>query len=136
MSNKPIEFAIAIFDCDDLKQINDKYGHDKGNIYLKNSSILMSRVFKNSVIYRLGGDEFAIILLDQDYKIRNKLKNVFLEKCRDICSLSKEPWEQIKVSVGVATFDPEVDNSVNDVIVHADHLMYESKRARKEKFKN
>ena len=130
-SDKPVDFAIAIFDCDNLKQINDKYGHDKGNIYLKNSSVLMTRVFQNSDVYRLGGDEFAIILRGKDYKNRNNLKTVFLEKCKDICSLSKEPWEQLKVSIGIATFDPSVDNSVNDVIVHADHLMYENKRTRK-----
>ena len=130
-SDQPIEFAIAMFDCDNLKQINDKYGHDKGNIYLKNSSVLMSRVFQHSDIYRLGGDEFVIILLDDDFKNRNKLKDLFLERCKEICSLSKEPWEQIKVSVGIATFDPEIDNSVSDVLIHADHLMYENKRSRK-----
>ena len=130
-SKEPIEFAIAIFDCDDLKQINDKYGHDKGNIYLKNSSILMTRVFQNSDVYRLGGDEFAIILQGKDYKNREKLKDSFLRKCKDVCSLSKEPWEQIKVSVGIATFDPEIDHTVKDVIVHADHLMYQNKRSRK-----
>ena len=130
-SKEPIEFAIAIFDCDDLKQINDKYGHDKGNIYLKNSSILMTRVFQNSDVYRLGGDEFAIILQGKDYKNREKLKDSFFRKCKDVCSLSKEPWEQIKVSVGIATFDPEIDHTVKDVIVHADHLMYQNKRSRK-----
>ena len=91
----------------------------------------MSRVFQHSDIYRLGGDEFAIILLGDDYDNRQRLKTIFLEKSRDICSLSKETWEQIKVSVGIATFDPEVDNSVNDVVIHADHLMYENKRSRK-----
>ena len=132
-SSEPIEFAIAFFDCDNLKQINDKYGHDKGNIYLKNSSIIISRVFQNSDVYRLGGDEFAIILLGKDYKNREKLKNTFFAKCRDICSLSKEPWEQIEVSVGIATFDPEVDYTVKDVVIHADHLMYENKRSKKKK---
>ena len=131
-----MEFGIAIFDCDNLKAINDKYGHDKGNIYLKKSSILMSRVFQNSDIYRLGGDEFAIILLGKDYENRDKLKAVFEEKCKEICSLSEEPWEQIKVSVGIAIFDSEVDTSVKDVIIHADHLMYENKRSRKKNATN
>lgn len=130
-SDKPIEFAIAMFDCDNLKYINDKYGHDKGNVYLKNSSVLMTRVFQNSIIYRLGGDEFAIILQGEDYKNREKLRKIFLEKSKDICALSKEPWEQIKVSVGVATYDHEIDRTANDVLIHADHLMYENKRSRK-----
>ena len=126
-----IDFAIAIFDCDDLKVINDEYGHDKGNVYLKNSSLLITRVFQNSHVYRLGGDEFAVILLGEDYKNREKLKKKFLEKSKEICSFAKEEWEKIKVSVGIAAYDPHVDNSVKDVIIHADHLMYANKRERK-----
>ena len=91
----------------------------------------MTRVFQNSDIYRLGGDEFAIILRGKDYDNREKLKTIFLDKCKEICSLSKEPWEQIKISLGIAAFDPEIDSCVEDVIVHADHLMYENKRSRK-----
>lgn len=130
-----IEFAVAIFDCDNLKQINDNHGHDKGNVYLKNSSNLICRVFEHSEVYRLGGDEFAVILFDKDFENRESLKNDFLEKSRQITAFAKEPWEELRVSVGVATYDPEVDRTVNDVVVHADHIMYENKRERKKKNK-
>lgn len=126
-----LEFAIAMFDCDDLKVINDNYGHDKGNVYLKNSSHLISRVFKNSEVYRLGGDEFVVILEGEDYKNRNKLKKSFMEKSKEISSFANESWEEIHVSVGAATYDPHIDKNVRDVVVHADHLMYENKRERK-----
>ena len=126
-----IEFAIAIFDCDDLKLINDKYGHDKGNIYLRNSSHLICRVFENSEVYRLGGDEFAAILFEKDYQNRDKLHKLFITKSAEICSFAKEEWEQIRVSIGIATYDPEIDKTVKDVIIHADHLMYENKRENK-----
>ena len=129
------KFAIAIFDCDDLKTINDKHGHDKGNIYLKNASNLISRVFRNSVIYRIGGDEFAIILENQDYENRENLKKSFIEKSAEICSFAQDEWEEIHVSVGIATFDPEVDATAEDVAIHADHLMYDYKREKK-KLKN
>ena len=112
-NNEFIEFAIVIFDVDDLKPINDNYGHDKGNIVLINASNLMRRVFQKSTIYRVGGDEFAV------------------KKSAEICSFAKEPWEKIKVSIGIATYDPDVDETVKSVLIHADHLMYENKRARK-----
>ena len=128
-----IRFAIAIFDCDNLKEVNDKYGHDKGNVYLKNSCLLITRVFQHSDVYRLGGDEFAVILQGEDFKNREKLKKSFLERSAEICSLAKEEWEKIRVSVGVACYDPEVDNSAKDVAIHADHLMYQNKRERKRK---
>lgn len=126
-----LQFAIAIFDCDDLKTINDEFGHDKGNVYLRNASHLMCRVFQKSVIYRVGGDEFAIILTDDDFKRRETLKNQFLKKSAEICSFAKEAWEEIRVSVGIATYDPSIDKTVQDVIIHADHLMYANKRDRK-----
>ena len=129
--NNPMKFAIAIFDCDNLKQINDKYGHDKGNVYLKNSSNLIGRVFKNSKVYRIGGDEFAVILVDDDYANRKTLKEEFLERSKEISSFAKEPWEEIHVSVGIARYDPEIDSSAEDVMIHADHLMYDHKRERK-----
>ena len=126
-----VEFAIALFDCDDLKLINDEHGHDKGNVYLRNSCHLICRIFQNSVVYRVGGDEFVAILQDGDYKKREELKKLFIKKSAEICAFAKEPWEQIRVSVGVAAYDPSVDTSVKDVAVHADHLMYENKRQRK-----
>lgn len=125
------EFAIVILDCDNLKEINDAYGHDKGDIYLRNSCRAMTRVFQNSPIYRIGGDEFAAILLDEDYKNRDALKNAFGHCCGEFYSFAKEPWEKIRVSIGVAAYDPEIDKSFQDVMVHADHKMYENKRKRK-----
>ena len=127
----PIYFAIAIFDCDDLKEINDKYGHDKGNIYLRNSSNLICRVFKNSEVYRIGGDEFAIILEGEDYDNREALQHYFLRKSAEITAFTKEEWEQIRVSVGIAAYDPDLDITAEDVMIRADHLMYDNKRQRK-----
>lgn len=134
-NNEVSEFAIVMFDCDGLKQINDQYGHDKGNIYLKNSSLLMTRVFHNSDIYRIGGDEFAAILVDSDYTHRDELRKKFYEKAHEICTFAKEGWEKISVSIGIASYDPEIDNKVDDVLIHADHLMYQDKRSKKKKSK-
>ena len=128
-----VEFAIAMFDCDGLKDINDEYGHDKGNVYLKNSSILMSKVFSHSVIYRLGGDEFASILYDEDYRNREELKQEFFAQSEAISATAKEGYEKVNVSVGIASFDPEIDSFAEDVLIHADHLMYQNKRERKRK---
>ena len=134
-NDETLEFAIAIFDCDDLKLINDNYGHDKGNIVLINASNLIRRIFKNSAVYRIGGDEFTVILEDEDYDNREQLKQHFIEKCEEISSFVKEPWEQTQISMGMADYEPEFDGSVESVFVHADHLMYENKRQRKKKRK-
>ena len=134
-NNEEVEFAIAMFDCDGLKDINDQYGHDKGNVYLKNASLLMSRIFSHSDIYRVGGDEFVSILFGEDYKNREELKEAFIKQSVEMSSLAKEGWEKVNVSVGIAAYDIEIDSYAEDVLIHADHLMYENKRIRKRKNK-
>ena len=126
-----IEFAIALFDCDDLKDVNDAHGHDKGNVYLRNACHLICRIFERSVVYRIGGDEFVAILQNEDYKDREKLKKLFMTKSAEICAFAKQDYEKIRVSVGIAAYDPRIDKTVQDVAIHADHLMYENKRERK-----
>ena len=130
--NERVEFAIALFDCDDLKVINDEYGHDKGNVYLRNACHLICRIFERSVVYRVGGDEFVVILQNEDYKERDILKTRFIKKSAEISAFAKEGFEKIRVSVGIAAYDPRIDRSVKDVAIHADHLMYENKRDRKQ----
>lgn len=130
-SDQKPEFAIAMFDCDELKLLNDSHGHGKGDIYLRNTCSLIAHIFEHSVVYRIGGDEFMVILEGEDYQNREALRVHFLERSAEICAFAKEPWEKIRASVGVATYDPTNDKSANDVITHADHLMYINKRERK-----
>ena len=137
LPGEKIEYAIGVFDCDDLKKINDRYGHEKGDIYLKTASRLICRVFQHSPVYRIGGDEFAVILCGDDYKNREELIGLFEEKREEISALTENKWEQVFVAMGVATYDPNLDHAVIDTVRRADKTMYENKRigkaARQEK---
>ena len=124
-------FAVGVFDCDNLKTINDQYGHEKGDIYLKTASALICRVFQHSPVFRIGGDEFAVILQNDDYRDRNALIRLFDERNAEICASANEPWEQTRISMGIAEFNPRTDCSVGDVTRRADKRMYENKRRRK-----
>ena len=126
-------FAIGVFDCDNLKYINDFYGHDKGDIYIKKASQLICRTFKHSPVFRIGGDEFAVIMENEDFRDRDKLFNLFREYREEICAAAEHEWEQANISMGVAVYDPEFDPAVIDVARRADKVMYENKRLRKEK---
>ena len=126
------EFAIGAFDCDNLKIINDKYGHDKGDVYLKAASDTISRVFKHSPVFRTGGDEFAVILKKEDYLNREALGTQFDIVSETTNASAAEPWEYVCVSKGFAVFDPATDSTVIQVLQRADKLMYEDKRVRKE----
>ena len=78
MDGKTIQqFAVGMFDCDDLKTINDRYGHDKGDLYLKTACRLICRIFQHSPVFRVGGDEFAVILKGDDFLNRAELVRRF-----------------------------------------------------------
>ena len=133
MEEKPeaSEFAIGIFDCDDLKSINDRYGHDKGDVYLKTASRLICKVFQHSPVFRIGGDEFAAILQNDDLKNMEGLLAQFEERKNEITGSAVQPWEQAHISVGIAQFDPEKDSGVTDTVRRADQMMYKHKKASK-----
>ncbi len=125
------DFAIGIFDCDDLKTINDQYGHDKGDVYLKTASRLICKVFQHSPVFRIGGDEFAAILQNDDLQNMKELLVQFEEQKNEMTDLAGEPWEQVHISVGIARFDPEKDSGVTDTVRRADQMMYTHKKASK-----
>ena len=125
------EFAVCYFDCNDLKEINDRYGHEKGDMYLKTACATICQVFAHSPVFRIGGDEFAAILQHREYENREKLLALFDQRCFDLRAVSTNPWEKVHIARGMAVFDPKKDHSVEDVIRRADHLMYENKRQQK-----
>lgn len=132
-AEKRPEFAVCIFDCNNLKTINDRYGHDMGNIYIKSASAIICEVFGHSPVFRVGGDEFAAILQGQDYENRDELLRDFDEACRRKRSEAEEIWEKVDVARGMAVYDPETDEAVNEVTRRADKLMYENKLMQKNK---
>ena len=123
----PFKFAIGIFDCNKLKYINDKYGHDKGDIYLMRASGAISKAFQDCSVFRIGGDEFAVILRGDDYQNRELLLERFEDiKNRRNASTENE-WEKINIAMGFAEYNPDRDANVEEVARRADKQMYEDK---------
>jgi diguanylate cyclase (GGDEF)-like protein len=125
------EFAVCMFDCNRLKEINDTYGHSKGDVYLKTACRLICEVFRHSPVFRIGGDEFAAILQNDDYSNRVELCREFELRSLRITEASDKPWKEINIASGIAIYDPEADRSAYDVYKRADRLMYEDKERKK-----
>lgn len=123
----PVEFAVAMCDCNNLKYINDTYGHEKGDLYLKNACKVICDGFAHSPVFRLGGDEFVVILQGKDYENRDEILKEF-ERRQEEMEKSGNPWERVSISLGVAVFDPEKDSRIDQVLERADKLMYSQKR--------
>ena len=120
------EFALLIFDLNNLKQINDQYGHDTGDIYIKKSCNIIKKHFPNNDIYRYGGDEFIVFLENDDYVNRYKMIEEFNKEIEDNIG-KNEPV----VAVGIADFIKSRDNTLRSVFVRADETMYNRKRRLK-----
>ena len=123
-----LEFAIGIFDCNDLKKVNDQYGHDKGDIYLKNACRLICVIFDHSPVFRMGGDEFAVFLQNSDFNNKEELIKTFETRQKEINDAAENRWDEVHVAFGIAVHDPQIDDSVNDTVRRADKIMYENKR--------
>ena len=125
-------FGIAMIDLNNLKVINDSYGHEQGNYAIKKLCHIICNTFVHSPVFRVGGDEFVVILNNPDYSIvysliANLKHELFMLEKND----NLEPWERISAAVGFASYDSKIDKSVSDVFVRADKLMYENKREMK-----
>ena len=121
-------FALVVFDLNDLKSINDTYGHEAGDKYLVDSTKLIAEYYKDIPIYRIGGDEFVVLLKDENYERRQELFDAFNER------IEKNRIENQRVIVpsGLAEFEPSKDTTITKVFTRADRRMYERKQQLKE----
>ena len=135
--NKKIEtqaakFALVMVDLNCLKRINDNYGHENGNEYIKKSCGVVCNVFEHSPVFRVGGDEFIVILSGRDYEERKSLVQKITDLFKDSAgNESLEPWLRLSAAIGLAEYEPERDKCVDDVFRRADKIMYENKEAMK-----
>ncbi|MBR7056836.1 MAG: GGDEF domain-containing protein [Oscillospiraceae bacterium] len=128
MQTQTLEYAIIMADCNHLKRMNDSYGHEKGDSYLKASCALLCNIFHHSPVFRVGGDEFVIVLTGRDYANREELLGRAADEMRKTEeNPSAAPWEKISIAIGVALYRPGEDKTVEDVYVRADQAMYAEK---------
>lgn len=119
---------IFMIDLDSFKVVNDTYGHNAGDVVLKNFvNKLMELVDDNRIFYRLSGDEFLIQVKNYNHQQAEDLAKTILDKARQI------NYEKISLtaSVGIAKYKPEMKNL--DVLRYADRAMYRAKE-RKDSF--
>lgn len=117
------EFGVIVFDLNGLKNINDTFGHDAGDRYIKAGCQLICDTFGHSPVYRIGGDEFAVILEGKDYRDRDELIRAFNAVIEE--NLAEDA---VVVSTGIDVYDIEIDTDFSTVFERADKKMYERKR--------
>ncbi|MBE3109261.1 MAG: diguanylate cyclase [Acidobacteria bacterium] len=125
------EMSIFYADLDDLKKINDTYGHDKGDAVLVEAAAMLRDAFRDSdIIARLGGDEFAVLAIDVAEGKATTLARRLREK---IAARNSRPGQEYSVSfsLGTARYDPDKPCTLAELITSADRKMYQDKNVRK-----
>ncbi|MGQ0813643.1 MAG: GGDEF domain-containing protein [Gemmatimonadota bacterium] len=118
--------SIAFLDCDDFKQVNDRFGHTAGDGLLKRIAACVQDALREvDVVARLGGDEFALLLPETDACAAN----IVCAKVRDALTTAVAAYD-VTFSIGLVTYlVPPVD--VEAMIHAADQAMYDAKKTGK-----
>ena len=115
--------GVIFADLNGLKRVNDQYGHNEGDILLKNAAKVLEEVFDTAEIYRAGGDEFTIIVTGITEEELNK-------RVEDIRRVSQK-YEHVCFAIGQCYDDNR--SNVRQALRIADERMYEDKRQFYEK---
>ena len=132
MRKTDFDYAVAMIDLNGLKDINDTYGHEKGDVFIQQCCSIICKAFMQSDIFRIGGDEFVAVMQQDDFNRRGELvaraRTEFEKRCKDE---SLNPWERCSAAIGIAEYIKGKDSSVEEVLSRADRDMYAEKNRMK-----
>jgi len=126
-----IDISLLMFDLDDFKLYNDRYGHSAGDLALKHiSSILKDFAEPGDIISRYGGEEFMLLVLNKDKKTAAKIAERVRQGIIEAPLVLRRAKTTITASVGVASCPAEA-KTVEEFLMLVDARLYKAKRAGK-----
>lgn len=125
-------FAMLDADVNDLKKVNQLYGHEVGDHYLESCFLLLQEMFPESRVYRIGGDEFTVVITGEDYEHLAE-KTERLKKVTEHNGPLPDGLDgRVSFAFGIGVFDRERDTSVSAVFARAEKAMIAHKLTFKE----
>ena len=133
IANGKTDFTLIVMDLNGLKRVNDNYGHEKGDTYIKNAAEIIRSVFGEKDSFRIGGDEFAAVLGSRSDEEINALIEQLNSAMSDFNKGKTEIYDQVHIAVGGSSYRKGEDEDTSDVFRRADSAMYEDKKRKKAK---
>lgn len=127
-----IKVTLCYLDLDGLKYVNDKYGHNEGDIYIRNFVSLIQNSFRNSDLFaRIGGDEFCIVLPNSH---RESVEKKLDELLHEFITENEKSYPR-SFSYGLVEIsDWSCGQTIEELIKMADAEMYKCKRINKKRY--
>ncbi|MGC8925720.1 MAG: GGDEF domain-containing protein [Calditerrivibrio sp.] len=127
-------FSVLMIDSDNLKLINDTYGHKYGSMVIKSiAEVIKTNIRRTDFAARYGGDEFILCLVETDLdgaiEVAERIRKQF--ELKSFFTKDEKKFT-ITLSIGVSNY-PKSGDSLMDVIELADKAMYQSKNSGKNK---
>lgn len=123
---------LCFIDLDNLKTLNDNFGHDCGDLAIKNTGYILRKYEKMyaGVATRYGGDEFLLFL--PNFSSRDEAEKIIKQLLFDLNSSIpiNDKYHQTHCSIGAAFF-PQDANNIKELITKADQALYKAKRRGK-----
>jgi diguanylate cyclase (GGDEF)-like protein len=124
---------LAYSDLDNLKDINDEFGHDEGDRAMAQVAKLFKSILREvDIITRMGGDEFLLIFLDSSLNEIPIIRKRLSKELARLNRISKKPYK-VEFSTGFSNYDPANPQSMDELIRIADQKMYEEKKRKNKK---
>lgn len=120
--------GVGMFDLNNLKGVNDIYGHSKGDEYICTCTKIICNSFPSCPIFRIGGDEFAAIFVEMSEDEINVCHTALTESVREY---NENNPMRMGIAFGYSYYDAEVDSELSDVLKRADKNMYIDKQELK-----
>ena len=122
-------FWLLFADVDDLKVINDTFGHQEGDQAIADVARVFRETFRDSdLIARIGGDEFVVLAMEADAEGADRMMARLREHLASFAKAHQRPYA-LSVSVGRSLYDPETPCPIEDLLAQSDAAMYEQKRS-------
>ncbi len=125
---------LFMLDIDRFKSINDNFGHDIGDVVIRQVGALLDRTFtRNDIVGRFGGDEFIVFIKDtNEREIAEKYAQEIIDGALNQITLP-DPNQKVSLSIGIARYHG-TEKNYSDIFKKADIALYKSKAKKEKKF--
>lgn len=126
MARQPKNMSLALLDLDHFKAVNDTYGHDYGDLVLKETAKMMKKHFANHSIARFGGEEFCIFMLDIAPQEAFEKLDTFRELVSQREYKRRNKIIKCSLSIGVSH---QPSKTIEQLLTSADVCLYQAKES-------